>query len=268
MGSADYASVPGDTPASTVWTPRFLGDVEIDQTAVGAVGLGGRAALAAEAIEVWDGDGFAADLARYGTATGRAVALRLAEVRAPPRLRPRDAAGTGPAGVCRHRSCGGPHRAAARPHPLANATDRLNTLLQPILCQGTGGLEGGADLKGKPKPVALGRVFNAAPVFLGNLDLGAGALPTWQSSWRAVLARDAVRIRGVAQALVAGSEPAQRRGRRTVTSALLLSTRRSPSAGSRGPPHAAGRRSAPPVAGSPAPPSRRPAGAQPGPASG
>ena len=32
-----------------------------------------------------------------------------------------------------------------------------------------------------------------------------GALPTWQSSWRAVQAHDAVRIRGVAQTLVAGT---------------------------------------------------------------
>ncbi|WP_203075767.1 hypothetical protein [Falsiroseomonas ponticola] len=83
IASAGYASAPGDTPASTPWTPRLLGDVEVGQTAVDALGLGGRAALAAAAIEIWDGDGFAADLARYGTATGRAVAVRLAEVRSP-----------------------------------------------------------------------------------------------------------------------------------------------------------------------------------------
>jgi hypothetical protein len=205
IASAGYASAPGDTPASTAWTPRLLGDIEIGQTAVDALGLGGRAALAAAAIEVWDGDGFAADLARYGTATGRAVALRLAEVRAPrasdlgtPLAQARLVFAGTVAAVDRT------ERQRAR-IALADATDRLNTPLQPILYQGTGGLEGGADLKGKPKPVALGRIFNAAPVFLGNLDLGAGALPTWQSSWRAVQAHDAVRIRGVAQTLVAGT---------------------------------------------------------------
>ncbi|MCZ8148182.1 MAG: hypothetical protein O9325_10085, partial [Roseomonas sp.] len=135
----------------------------------------------------------------------RAVALRLAEVRAPrasdlgtPLAQARLVFAGTVAAVDRT------ERQRAR-IALADATDRLNTPLQPILYGGTGGLEGGADLKGKPKPVALGRVFNAAPVFLGNLDLGAGALPTWQSSWRAVQAHDAVRIRGVAQTLVAGT---------------------------------------------------------------
>ena len=50
ISSAGFASAPGDTPASTAWTPRLLGDIEIGQTAVDALGLGGRAALAAAAI--------------------------------------------------------------------------------------------------------------------------------------------------------------------------------------------------------------------------
>ena len=38
IASAGYASAPGDTPASTAWTPRLLGDIEIGQTAVDALG--------------------------------------------------------------------------------------------------------------------------------------------------------------------------------------------------------------------------------------
>jgi hypothetical protein len=87
---------------------------------------------------------------------------------------------------------------------VADATDRLNTPLQPTLYAGTGSLEGQADLKGRPKPVALGRCFNVAPVYLGNIDLGAGALPTYQTHWRGIQAHTSVRIRGVAQTLVGG----------------------------------------------------------------
>jgi hypothetical protein len=45
-------------------------------------------------------------------------------------------------------------------------------------------------------------VFNASPIALGNVDLGYGSLPTYQSHWRAIAGHDAVRIRGVAQTSV------------------------------------------------------------------
>lgn len=205
ISSAGYASGPADIPASTVWSPRLLDDIEIGQSAVDALGLGGRAAPAAAAIEIWDGDGFATDLARYGTAVGRAVAVRLAEV---VNARASDA-GT-PFALAKLVFSGtvaAVDRTAGQRARIvfADATDRMNTPLQPSLYQGTGGLEGGTDLKGKPKPVALGRAYNVAPVFLGNIDLGVGALPTYQTSWRAVQAHDAVRIRGVAQTIVGGT---------------------------------------------------------------
>jgi hypothetical protein len=83
----------------------------------------------------------------------------------------------------------------------------MATPLQPVLYQGTGGQEGGNELKGRPKPVTLGQVFNVAPVFLGNIDLGAGSLPTYQSHWREIAGHDAIRIRGVAQVVVSEGTP-------------------------------------------------------------
>ena len=88
---------------------------------------------------------------------------------------------------------------------IGDMTDRLNVALQPTLYAGSGGTEGGDEVKGRPKPVCLGQCFNVPGVFLGNIDLGAGSLPTYQVHWRAVEAIDAVRIRGVTQTLVGGT---------------------------------------------------------------
>jgi hypothetical protein len=88
---------------------------------------------------------------------------------------------------------------------LADIAERLAVPLQPTRYLGTGGLEGPAALAGRPKPVCLGRAFNVEPVALGNIDLGVGTLPTFQTHWRAVFAHDTVRIRGVAQTAVGGT---------------------------------------------------------------
>jgi hypothetical protein len=60
----------------------------------------------------------------------------------------------------------------------------LGSDVQSVLYQGTGGAEGGADLKDKPKPVALGTSFGVAPVYLGVIGgqhsfqvSGGAALP-------------------------------------------------------------------------------------------
>ncbi len=107
-------------------------------------------------------------------------------------------------GILRGVERGGDFRARLA---LGDVTERMATPLQPVLFQGTGGQEGGLELKGRPKPVTLGQVFNIAPVFLGNVDLGAGSLPTYQSHWRAIAGHDAIRIRGVAQVVVSEGTP-------------------------------------------------------------
>lgn len=200
--SAGWASDPDDDLGSTVWYPRMLGDVELSQSAVDALGIGGRVALGLADIDLWDGDGALADLARYGTADGRRATIRIAAVSQPAASNAgADLAATTVAfsGIVRTIDAAATKRARLS---LSDAAERLATPLQSTRYAGSGGLEGPAALAGRPKPVCLGRVFNVQPVALGNIDLGDGSLPTYQSHWRAVAAHDAVRIRGVAQTKV------------------------------------------------------------------
>jgi hypothetical protein len=207
LASAGFVSGAADSPALTFYEPRILGEIEIGQSAADAVGVGGRVALTVSEIALADADGFSADLARYGGADGRAVrllSLPVVNQRASDFGASLASAAVPFIGVLRSIDRTGDFTSRIA---LNDLTERMATPLQPTLYQGTGGQEGGAELKGRPKPVTLGQVFNIAPVFLGNVDLGAGSLPTYQSHWRAMAGHDAIRIRGVAQAIVTSGTP-------------------------------------------------------------
>ncbi|MCA3413860.1 MAG: hypothetical protein INF84_04590 [Roseomonas sp.] len=73
LASAAFYSAASDTPARAYYEPRILDDIEIGQSAADALAVGGRVALTVSEIALADGDNFAADLARYGLADGRAV---------------------------------------------------------------------------------------------------------------------------------------------------------------------------------------------------
>jgi hypothetical protein len=207
VGSAFYATAPGDDPANMPWHPRILGDVEVSQAGIDALGIGGRLALGIADIDLWDADGALAQMVRYGTADGRPATLRLADVVAP------FAADFGtPLGSTLVAFKGVVQRIEHAPNQhakvtITDAAERLAVPLQPARYAGTGGLEGRATLAGRPKPVLLGERFNVPPVFLGNVDLGDGALSTYAVHWRAVEAIDAVRIRGVLQDEAVGTAP-------------------------------------------------------------
>ena len=222
--NAGWASGPGDDPPNTLWPARLLGDIELSQSAIDAIGVGGRVALTIADIVMWNGDIALADAARYGTADGRAITVRTTDPDGTllVLLGADDAVLLGDDGAVL--TAGGePSRLVSAPAvwrgvvrtisasasqsvtvSAVDVSERLATPLQPTRYSGAGRLEGPAALKGQPKPVCLGQVFNVEPVALGNVDLGDGALPTYQTHWRAVLAHDAVRIRGVVQTLVAG----------------------------------------------------------------
>jgi len=207
FASAGFYSATTDTPALAFFEPRILGDIEIGQSAADAVAVGGRVALTVSEIVLADADGFAADLTRFGIADGRQArvfSIPVNNASASDFSSSLAGAAVPFAGIVRQvdRTGGFAARLA-----LNDITERLSTPLQPTLYQGTGGTEGGADLKGKPKPVTLGQVFNVAPVFLGNVNLGAGSLPTYQSHWREIAGHDAIRIRGVAQTIITSGTP-------------------------------------------------------------
>jgi hypothetical protein len=206
MATAGWISRPEDDPGSTLWPARIKGDVVLSQTAADAIGIGGRVALGISDIELWDGDDALADLIRFGGADGRNAMVRVVPAPSPGASdlgTPLSAAPVPFRGMVR--SIVAIDGRGAR-LSLADIAERLAVPLQPTRYLGTGGLEGPAALAGRPKPVCLGRVFNAEPVALGNIDLGDGALPTYQTHWRAVAGHDAVRIRGVAQTAV-GAAP-------------------------------------------------------------
>lgn len=203
-----YHSAPADVPASTTWYPRIVGEVTVGISAADALGVGGRLGLGVSALALDDADGALRDLVDLGLADGRAVAIRtvpVADANASDFGTPLSAA---PPVVFR-----GVARAVDRTAEdrgemtVADLMDRLSVPLQSLLYQGTGGVEGGTELKGKPKPVTLGRVYNVEPVWLGNIDLGfgIGSLPTYQVHWRACQEIAEVRIRGVVQALTGGT---------------------------------------------------------------
>lgn len=207
LASAGFVSAASDSPALAFYEPRILGEIEIGQSAADAVAVGGRVALTVSEIALADGDGFSADLARFGGADGRAVrvlSLPVMDARASDFGASLATATVPFIGVLRSIDRTGAFTSRIA---LNDLTERMATPLQPTLYQGTGGQEGNAELKGRPKPVTLGHVFNIAPVFLGNVDLGAGSLPTYQSHWRAMAGHDVIRIRGVAQALVTSGTP-------------------------------------------------------------
>ena len=54
--------------------------------------------------------------------------------------------------------------------PLRDKADLIDKLVQDTLFAGTGGNEGGDDLKDKPKPVCLGEVYNAVPVLVDSTN--------------------------------------------------------------------------------------------------
>lgn len=202
FASAGFLSTTTDDPPSTAWVPRLLGDVEIGQSAADALGIGGRVALGIADIALWDADGGLADSIRYGSADGRRVVIRTV-----PASRPRESALGGSLAAATVAFQGivravnhGPNKAAIL--TVTDIAERLATPLQTSRYLGTGGLEGPTALAGRPKPVALGRLYNVAPIYLGTIDLGYGSLPTYQTNWRAITAHDAVRIRGVAQTAV------------------------------------------------------------------
>jgi hypothetical protein len=222
-----YLSASTDLPADTAWLPRLTGDVEVGQEAADAVGVGGLLSLGLADVELDDADGALADLHRYGTADGRTARITVIPVEDPMQSdygTPLEGRVIGleidlSTGLSVLRSTApllafvGITQAVERTAVgrgvlrITDVVQRLAQPLQPTKYLGTGGVEGGDEVKGKPKPVVLGRVFNIEPVALGNIDLGVGigSLPTFQCHWREVESIDAVRIRGVAQTLVGGT---------------------------------------------------------------
>lgn len=206
LANAGYTTGADDDPAHTLYSPRIYGDTEISQSAVDAFGIGGRVALGIAQVELADADlAFLPQIA-FGTADGRRCTVRVAPVTSPRLGNFGTALGSTAIafdGILQRIDHSGGMRARLT---ITDASERLAVKLQAELFAGTGGLEGPASLAGRPKPLSLGVVANITPVFVGDADLGDGALPTYVVHSAAIQDVTAVRIRGVEQTLV-GTAP-------------------------------------------------------------
>lgn len=199
-----YLSAPTDDPPNTLHEARVLGDPEVGQSIVDILGVGGRAALTTGEVLLANHDRALDDTARSFRADGRRIVLRRGEItdrRASDAGAPLAALMTAFSG--RVAGVAGWNRLLRL--GLGDQLEILDTPLQAAVYGGTGGMDGVAELAGLPKPVALGQVFNASPVYVGEVDLGDGTLPTYQSHWRAIDGHTAVRERGVAMTEVGGT---------------------------------------------------------------
>jgi hypothetical protein len=189
-------------PDNSFYEARLMSRVTISQSAVDTIGLGGRVALTVSAVDLYNGDTTFDTIARDGDADGRKVVVKTMPA---PSFAASDAGGGSLAGasvvftgVASSLTPNGTRMVLA----MSDFSDRLNVPLQPNLYGGTGGTDGTPDLKGQPKPVRLGWSFNFTPVYIGLVDLGDGAKPTYQSNWRDIRSHEAVRERGVAMSKV------------------------------------------------------------------
>jgi hypothetical protein len=187
-----------------VWEPRLLDEITINQEAFNLLGLGGVIALTFAEIRLDNTLDWLAEISAYDLATGRECWFYQFEAVDPIRM------DLGVSWLSQSPAFVGLVRGII---PLddermrlavSDITENMQVPAQNSFYLGTGGLEGEATLKDKPRPICLGHVFNIAPIFLGNVDLGDGAKPTYQVNWRAVQEIDVVRIRGVEQTVTTG----------------------------------------------------------------
>jgi hypothetical protein len=198
-----YTSRGSDTPAYEHYDGLIVEGLRFEQGIELGLRSNRRVALGLGDIALWNGDRSLDALFNSYTIDGRAVTIKSAAA-AGARI------GNWPAlsgFVTDFAGSAAGWRRDARTIRvrLRDILTRLDVPLQSSLYAGTGGTEGGADLKGRPKPWAWGYCFNVAPVFLGIIDLGHGPLYSFQASWRQVRAIPIARIRGAEQVLVAGA---------------------------------------------------------------
>lgn len=185
-------------PDNTMYEARLKNRVTISSSAVDSLVLGACVAQVASQMEIANTDRALDDIVNDGLAVGRGVTVKTMPAPTPAAS---DAGGGNLSGSTTiFTGIVGSFGAVGDTVTLqlSDLSERLNTPLQTNFYDGEGDLGGTPDLKGLPKPISLGFRKGVTPVYLSSVDLGDGALPTYQSHWRAIDGHTAVRERGVA----------------------------------------------------------------------
>lgn len=160
--SHGYISKAADTPANTWYDGRFFGDVHVERRVFDQrQGFGGLAHVFAE-VDLANADGDLDTLPRDYALDGRPARVLLG--------RPTDARssfGEVFSGVLKSATV----RNASLRLALSDGLARLQLPINRNTYAGTGGNEGGTDLKGKPKPKCWGHAFNVPAVLVDSVNL-------------------------------------------------------------------------------------------------
>ena len=159
--SHGFISQPADTPASTWFDGRIAGDIYVDRRIYGRSGVGGLARVFAD-VSLVNADGELDELQSDYALDGRAARILLG--------RPTDARsafGLVFSGVVAAATVG----QAEMKLRLHDGSARLEVPLNINAYAGTGGLEGGADLAGKPKPKGWGNSLNVPAPLVNSASL-------------------------------------------------------------------------------------------------
>lgn len=169
FATSGYTSQAGDTPASTFYEPRLLAPPLVDRQIAGRDGIGGLTTVYAE-ISLNNRDGGLDTLLRDYALDGRRARILVGRGQDPLTGEDGDALadfGVVFSGVFQSAVIGEREMRVV----LSDGSAKLLRLVNEAVYAGSGGLEGGDDLKGKAKPAALGEVYNVAPPLVDSAKL-------------------------------------------------------------------------------------------------
>lgn len=184
-----YTSQPGDVPANTWYDGRLQGGITVQRRIAGRDGIGGLVQVFAQ-VSLGNADGALDRLPFTHALSGRRARLLVG-----PPAGALSEFGLVFSGVTRSLQIG----VGAVQAQLSDGIAKLDRAVNEAVYAGTGGLEGGMDLKGKRKPKCWGSVPNIAPPLVDSAAL------IYQVHAGTIQDVTAVYDRGVALAKVAGA---------------------------------------------------------------
>lgn len=182
LSDAGFTSAPGDTPAATHFPPRLLSPFNFRAALFEGDEPAGRSKPGFGDIRIENSDGVLDGYMAHGW-DGRDIAVWRGDKSAAFSTFARVFAGT---------SAGIEWSDSELIVRLRDGQQVFEKPIQSLVYGGGGGMDGGADIAGKYRPQAYGRVFNAPAVPVDPVTL------LYQVHDRALLAIDAVRDKGIA----------------------------------------------------------------------